>query len=304
MQHNFYNLRWSVRRRLEFIEFRIYWDGQVNRGDLTNFFDISEPQASADLSRYMELAPGNIFYDKSLKKFIPENNFEPKLCKINAREYLTHLRLIADNVEDKKNNWIGIAPNFDALPILRRKMSVDILKPIVNAIKNKFVIKIFYASLKNPIPNWRWISPHALAFDGRRWHVRAWCHKHNDFRDFVIARIYYIGDVRKSDIDPKIDLEWCKTIYLRLIPNPHLSKDQKKIIELEYGMESGQLLVNTRISLVFYLIEYLNLKKEPNPDDAIAEHLYLDNIDYVNSQLDKAKNDAKIQLEAINFKLE
>lgn len=304
MQQDYSDIRWNVRHRLEFVEFKLYWDGQVNRGDLTAFFGISEPQASADFSRYMELAPSNIFYDKSRKAYLPHKNFDPKFWEADAREYLSHLRLIADNVEDEENNWIGVIPSYSAIPLLRRKMSVEILKPTVDAIKNKLVIKIFYASLSNPIPRWRWISPHSLAFDGRRWHVRSWCHLHNDFRDFVFARIYRVGEVKNSEIDPKIDLEWNRKIYLNIIPNPHLDNDQKKIIELEYGMESGQLLVNTRISLIFYLKEYLNLKENPDPKNARSEHLYLKNADKVNEEIEKAKKDTKAQLDLINFKLE
>ena len=41
------DLRWGIERRLEFIEFRLYWEGRVNRADLTSVFGISTVQASA-----------------------------------------------------------------------------------------------------------------------------------------------------------------------------------------------------------------------------------------------------------------
>ena len=41
--------RWSVGQRLEFIDFRLFWEGHVNRGDLVSFFGVSVPQASSDL---------------------------------------------------------------------------------------------------------------------------------------------------------------------------------------------------------------------------------------------------------------
>ena len=63
--HSPRDLRWGVERRLEFAEFRIVWDGRLNRNDITEFFGISTPQAAADISRYQELAPNNITYDKS-----------------------------------------------------------------------------------------------------------------------------------------------------------------------------------------------------------------------------------------------
>ena len=60
---------WSVERRLEFIEFRLFWEGGVNRADLIDAFGISVPQASKDLSLYQERAPGNVVYDKSAKRY-------------------------------------------------------------------------------------------------------------------------------------------------------------------------------------------------------------------------------------------
>src|SRR5688572_15244984 len=36
---------WGVERRLEFIEFRLFWEGGVNRADIVRAFDVSVPQA-------------------------------------------------------------------------------------------------------------------------------------------------------------------------------------------------------------------------------------------------------------------
>ncbi len=58
------SVRWGIERRLEFIEFRLFWEGHVNRSDLMAAFGISINQASADLNRYLGMAPGNMVYDK------------------------------------------------------------------------------------------------------------------------------------------------------------------------------------------------------------------------------------------------
>ncbi|MDP6475054.1 MAG: WYL domain-containing protein, partial [Alphaproteobacteria bacterium] len=60
----------GVRRRFEFMEFRLFWEERLNRRDLMEFFEISVPQASMDLTRYQELAPGNIVYDKKAKCYV------------------------------------------------------------------------------------------------------------------------------------------------------------------------------------------------------------------------------------------
>ena len=43
-------IRWGIERRLEFIEFRLYWEGGVNRSDIVEEFGVSVPQASKDLT--------------------------------------------------------------------------------------------------------------------------------------------------------------------------------------------------------------------------------------------------------------
>ena len=47
-------LNWGVERRYEFIEFRLFWQGRINRGDLMDAFGVSTQQASLDLNAYIE----------------------------------------------------------------------------------------------------------------------------------------------------------------------------------------------------------------------------------------------------------
>lgn len=63
-------LKWGVERRLEFIEFRLFWEGGVNRSDIIDTFDVSVPQASKDLTLYQERAPHNALYDKSARRYV------------------------------------------------------------------------------------------------------------------------------------------------------------------------------------------------------------------------------------------
>src|SRR5690606_36022266 len=44
------SVRWGIECRFEFIEFRLFWKGHVNRGDLMPVSGISINQASADLN--------------------------------------------------------------------------------------------------------------------------------------------------------------------------------------------------------------------------------------------------------------
>src|SRR5690606_29375187 len=110
------DLRWGVERRLEFIEFRLFWEGHVNRGDLMDMFGISVQQASTDLNRYLGLAPDNMSYDKSAKAYVRGSDFTPLFLKPDASRYLAQLRSVADSILDRADAWIGSLPEFDAAP--------------------------------------------------------------------------------------------------------------------------------------------------------------------------------------------
>ena len=69
---------WSVERRYEFIEFRLYWQGKINRSDLMEAFGISIQQASNDLAKYIEGRKSNLVYDKRLRTYLRGKNFKPR----------------------------------------------------------------------------------------------------------------------------------------------------------------------------------------------------------------------------------
>ena len=52
------DLRASIRRRFEFIEFQLHWEGSVGRRKLQDQFSISPQQATNDLTAYMDACPG------------------------------------------------------------------------------------------------------------------------------------------------------------------------------------------------------------------------------------------------------
>src|SRR5437773_12241792 len=87
-------LRWSVERRLAFIEERLYWLGHVNRTDLVRRFGVSMSQASGDIGRYLALAPPDVSYDKRAKRYAAGERFRPVLSAPDAKRFLGELRLV------------------------------------------------------------------------------------------------------------------------------------------------------------------------------------------------------------------
>ncbi len=106
----------AVERRLEFVEVSLFWEGHVNRGDLADQFGVSANQASFDLTRYSDLAPGNTAYDTSARSHVRCAGFSPVFNKIDARSYLAQLRVVADGIFEEDDCWIGGLPNHDSVP--------------------------------------------------------------------------------------------------------------------------------------------------------------------------------------------
>lgn len=109
----------------------------------------------------------------------------------------------------------------------------------------------------------RWIEPHALAFDGFRWHARAFCQNDGVFKDFLLSRIVEIGAQGPVTAEPTADEAWHTELVLEIGPHPRLSAPQKRAIEMDYGMESGRTEIHVRRALLFYALKRLGLDTDP-----------------------------------------
>lgn len=62
--------RWFIDRRQEFIAATLRQFGQVRRADIVREFDVSIPQASADIALFLDSNPPRMKYDVSGKCYI------------------------------------------------------------------------------------------------------------------------------------------------------------------------------------------------------------------------------------------
>ena len=254
------DLTWSAIQRLQFIEFRLLWEGHVNRSDLIEAFSISVPQSTLDFREYMERAPGNMDYDKRLRHYFPTATFKPVFISDSAEGYLSQLVAMGISGEEQSHpGLIGATPPFDVLPSPERRVDRDALQQLLRAIRETFSLEIHYQSLSTATPGWRRITPHALASDGLRWHVRAFCHAKMEFRDFVLGRIMDMRGEQSSDVSAGADKEWNEHVKVIIAPNPALTAGQKKIIERDYSMKRGKAEIIVRRSLLFYLKRRLGI---------------------------------------------
>ena len=257
------DLRWGVEQRLEFIEFRLFWEGHVNRGDLMEVFGVSVNQASTDLNRYIGMAPQNMHYDKSARAYVRGAEFAPQFLKPDANRYLAQLRSVADGILDRADAWIGQFPPYDSAPTPVRSVNAKTLRSVVAAIRRSEAIEVKYQSLSRPKPRWRWIAPHAIGFDGFRWHARAFCLTDQSFKDFLLSRIIETRGTKPSEVCADRDADWNEQVTLEIGPHPELSETQQKVIALDYGMRGGRAKIPVRKALLYYALKRLGLDTAP-----------------------------------------
>ena len=253
--------RWAPERRLEFIEFRLQWDRTINRGELMAYFGVSAQQASADLARYLQKAPGNLEYDRSAKTYRASTSFAPRLIRFSSQTYLEQLAGIATGKLPDESALLGWRPPCDVLSLPVRTVAPDTLLQVHRAVRLGLDLEVTYQSMRRRESTSRWIAPHALASDGLRWHSRAWCYESGAFKDFVLSRIQAVGREREREGVLPEDEAWKTQIDVVIRPRAGLSRSQREATEAEYGMVDGSLTIRCRKAMAFYLLRLLHLDR-------------------------------------------
>lgn len=285
---------WPQNRRFEFIEWKLFWEGTLNRSDLEGTFEISTPQVSTDLRRYREVAGQNIEYSLSEKTYLPSAKFKPAFLRVSADRLLLQLRAWLIGAIPRKSIWFKVIPPVDMVPDIARNVDAECLRRILRAIRLREAFDVRYQSMTNT--RWRKIAPHALAFDGHRWHVRAWAIDHDDFRDFVISRIDEIGPSEPADFDSGDDMVWSTKATLQLCPHPELNDEQADAIRRDYYMTDGVKHVEVRLSMAYYFITRMNLDLDNLPP--VRAQIRLQNRMEIEKAIEAAKAETRQRIAA------
>jgi hypothetical protein len=289
-------VRWGVEQRLEFIEFRLFWEGGVNRADLIGAFGISVPQASKDLSLYQEQAPGNVVYDKSAKRYLASAKFKPRYLDSDPDDYFSRLRAIAEGSEKSSESWLEDPPDVDVALTPKREVDRDVLRAALAAIRNRQSIEILYQSMnrKRPDPIWRRITPHAFGYDGLRWHTRAFSHDERLFTDFLLPRILEVRAPGEPGAPAEQDELWHRHFKLEIAPHPALTPGQKTVVAKDYRMSGGKGVLSVRYAMLFYVLKRLNLLRDPEREDPRQQHIIALNRDELRQALELADPNSQV----------
>lgn len=270
--------RWSVEKRLEFIDFRLYWEGQINRSDIMERFDVSVPQASTDLKQYQEVAPKNIDYDHRKKKYFATRMFKPVFMKPDSEAYLWRMRDDVSAMSGIDGGWQPDLLPHDIVRMPRRNVDPEILREMVSFIRAGKAAEIFYQSMSSEEPGWRAISPHAFAFDGLRWHVRAFCYRRKKHIDFLLTRVQDMRESTESSIAGEQDAIWNEMFTVTLKPHPKLSDSQAQAVARDYNMQDMRIGVKVRLALLYYFLRRMGLEDcDGDGKDPREQHVVIAN---------------------------
>ncbi|MDD4863378.1 MAG: WYL domain-containing protein [Alishewanella agri] len=272
-------------KRLWFIELIAWWEGRITSSHLIKQFGISRTQAQNDITHYQSLLPDNLQYHASYKGFLPQQGFVQAYICGDVVEYLnwiSHRDAIAD---------ISTALPYTTLALPKRQVSADIIRVLVSAIRQQRRVEVDYVSVSNPDRQGRIIVPHHFVSTGLRWHLRAFCEKSQQYRDFVLSRFRGVPDLlNKTSISAAQDCGWHTQLSLIFTPDPRLSPAQQDVIAHDYQMHHGQLVLQTRACLAQYLLQEMQVNIRDINISPEAQQLVLSNVDAVKPWLFEEKS--------------
>jgi predicted DNA-binding transcriptional regulator YafY len=146
------------------------------------------------------------FADKSIQQ-----HFGTALCKIKM--------VLGRSQREKMEITQASAAHFVPDHYAHLMPSTDYLTPLQNAIINKNIVRIDYLN-QNDYASSREVEPIGLTIYSLNWHLIAWCHTKNAYRDFRTNRIQNLAVTIQS---------FRKTDHISL--NEYLQNIQKEILE-------------------------------------------------------------------------
>lgn len=261
------SLSHAQRERLAYIDFRLYFFGEIGRPDLANRFGVAPAGATRDIALYREIAPQNIEFDGSSKVYRIGKDFVPLFEHASQRV----LSALALGFGDGANGEMqSLLPCESPTALSNPKM--EVLAPICRAIHAKRPVAIRYHSMSSGESE-RVIVPFALVDTGLRWHVRAFDRKSGEFRDFVVTRIEaptLLNEEPQANERPDNDIQWTRIVELDFVPHPRLSRPE--IIRMDYGMKDGSIRMRVRAAVAGYML--LRWSVDCSPDHRLTDEQY------------------------------
>lgn len=190
---------------------------------------------------------------------------------LNVKRYLANPRMkcviATPSLENElagEENQVGdiIMPLKEVDPKISRYMMV--------AIRQKRVLSMTYQSKSSDEPEKREIYPHAFGHDGVRYHVRAWCPKNEEYRDFSLLRVTDIKWPEKPvEEELPVDKDWEEFTEVRVKVNKAVSEGTRRALMEDYGLtaEDEDIIIKCRKAMKGYVLYRMGLDAESGLSD-------------------------------------
>ena len=248
------------RERLSHIDFKLYFLGELRRADVVERFEVGPAGATRDIAQYREIAPENLELDPATKAYRPTSEFVP-LFEHQPQRVLTALSQgFGGGIGDELRSMVRCEfPPSLSLP------AMEVLAPITRAINRGKAVRLGYTSVDSGKTE-RELVPLALVDTGIRWHLRAFCRKHLEFRDFVFTRMESPTVLEDSPVVPEEtvehDVQWSRIIELALVPHPEHARPE--IVRMDFDMPDGVRIVKARAANAGYMLRRWSVDCSPD----------------------------------------
>lgn len=241
------NLSAAQRQRLAYIEFRLWFYGEVARKEVLERFEVATAAGTRDMALYQTLAPANLRYER--KRYVYQPGFVPLFAHDVDRV------LAALTAGFGAGDPVGGGETIShAVPARLNQPSLDTLATVTRAMHAGQALTLTYHSMKKG-PSARQIVPHSLVDSGLRWHVRAFDRSKGHFRDLVLTRMENVQPLDSAVAAHEAqaaDAQWRQQVQLDLLPHP--AHAQPRTIARDFGMQHGRLTVTLRAAVAGYVL--------------------------------------------------
>lgn len=246
--------------RLAYIEFHLFFLGELRRQDVMDRFQTGSAGATRDIAMYKQLSPDNLEFDSTTKVYRPAPAFHP-LFAHEAGRVLTALSQGFGEVATARQHPL-VACEVPAQP---GAPQIEVLAAVSRAIHRRKPLRVTYVSNTSGRSD-REVVPMALVNTGVRWHVRAYDRKSQEFRDFVLTRLAKAtlledGEIHGNETADK-DVQWSRIIELELVPHPSVRRPE--VVKMDHEMPGGVLKVRARAATVGYTLRLWSVDCSPD----------------------------------------
>ena len=249
----------AQRQRLAYIEFKVWFHGEITRKHVLERFEVASAAGTRDLALYKTLAPDNAFYERKAYRYA--TGFRP----IFQHDVGQVLAALTTGVGAGEPAAAGELLSH-AVPARLHLPSLETLASVTRAICAQQALSMNYHSMKKG-PEPREIVPHSLVDSGLRWHVRAFDRTKGHFRDLVLTRMERVAPT-KSARPPAAqelagaDAQWHRPVTLTLEPHP--AHPHPRVIARDFGMQHGRLNVTLRAAMAGYVLRQWQVDCSPD----------------------------------------